>query len=200
MTVAEPALGRRPWSASLILLLAVGSAGCGDAARASSSPRTEGRRASLERALSDFRRGLPTPAELSGGERSRDALVRRFLAAVERQDTNDVRGMLVTRAEFAHLYYPTSPFAVRQQAGLWWFLNMENSRVGITRTFSRLGGKPLRYVSHHCRPPAADGANLTHDYCRVTFAVRGDTSTVRLFGSILERDGRYKFMGFGNDF
>lgn len=183
-----------------MLLLAVVSAGCGDAAQASSSPRTEGRRASLERALSDFRRGLPTPAELSGGERSRDALVRRFLAAVERQDTNDVRGMLMTRAEFAYLYYPTSPFAVRQQAGLWWFLNMENSRVGITRTFSRLGGKPLRYVSHHCRPPAADGANRTHDYCRVTFAVRGDTSTVRLFGSILERDGRYKFMGFGNDF
>lgn len=199
MTVAKPALRRRPWSASPILLLAVVSAGCGDAAQAPSSPRTEGR-ASLEQALSDFRRGLPTPTELSGGERGREALVRRFLAAVERQDTNDVRGMLMTRAEFAYLYYPTSPFAVRQQAGLWWFLNMENSRVGITRTFSRLGGKPLRYVSHHCRPPATDGANLTHDYCRVTFAVRGDTSTVRLFGSILERDGRYKFMGFGNDF
>jgi hypothetical protein len=106
----------------------------------------------------------------------------------------------MTRPEFAYLYYPTSPFAARQEAGLWWFLNRESSRVGITRTFARLGGQPLRYVGHRCRPPVEDGASLTHDYCEVTFAVRGDTSTIRLFGSILEHDGHYKFMGFGNDF
>jgi hypothetical protein len=195
---ASHATQRRRWRLLLGPFVALSLLGCGDDARAA-SPTGERQRA-LDEALASFRAGLPVVAELRGGENSREALVRRFIRAVQRTDTSDVRLMLMTRAEFAYLYYPTSPFATRQPAGLWWFLGMENSRTGITRVFARLGGRPLHYVAHRCPPATVDGPSRTHDRCEVTVDVSGDTLTARLFGSIIERDGSYKFMGYGSDF
>ncbi|HJU89522.1 MAG TPA: hypothetical protein VJ672_09025 [Gemmatimonadaceae bacterium] len=194
-------LGRRRHLIALLLFIAPIVVACGDRAEASSkSTAAHTATPSLEAGLAQFRRDLPVAVELRGGETSREALVRRFLTAVARNDTNDVRAMLMSRSEFAYLYYPTSPFATRQQAGLWWFLNIENSRTGITRAFARLAAQPLRYVGHECAASVPDGKSFTHDHCQVTFAVGRDTTTLRLFGSILEHGGRYKFMGYGNDF
>jgi hypothetical protein len=132
-------------------------------------------------------------------------LVRRFVRAVELRDTADVRAMLLSRAEFAYLYYPHSPFTRvphRQVAGLVWFLTRANSAKGITRVFDRLGARPLSLRGHRCdSPPRRQGPNLLWESCVVRL---GDGSQpareVRLFGSILERDGQLKFVSYANDF
>ncbi len=191
-------LGGRASSIARLAVLALGLWGCGRDARGADA--SADRQRALDSALTAFRAALPPTAALSHGEPTREALVRRFVSALARADTADMRHMLITRAEFAYLYYPTSPFATRQPAGLWWFMNIENSRTGITRLFDRLSGREMSYVGHRCPTSTAEGMNRTHDRCVVTIRVARDTITARLFGSILERDGRFKFMGYGNDF
>ncbi|MGZ8398693.1 MAG: hypothetical protein ACXWWN_06625, partial [Gemmatimonadales bacterium] len=60
-------------------------------------------------------------------------------------------------------------------------------------------GRALRYLGHTCISPRVEGKNRVHPSCelrRVTAA--GDTVAERLFGLILERDSRYKFVGYAN--
>src|SRR5262245_9032664 len=56
--------------------------------------------------IARFRAGLPPVASLSGGASSREALIRRFVTALETSDTAGLRNLLMSRAEFAWLYYP----------------------------------------------------------------------------------------------
>jgi hypothetical protein len=142
------------------------------------------------------------PGALSEGAESRAALVHAFVRAVERTATAAVRRMLLSRAEFAYLYYPTSAFAhqpTRMSPALLWFLTLQESEKGIGRLFTRRGGRPLGYVVSRCAPgPRAEGANRLWDHCTVT--LRGETKPERLFGTILERDGRFKFVSYKNEY
>lgn len=152
-----------------------------------------------------FREGIVAPDGLTGGAESRDALVRRFVRAVEAGDTAAVRAMIVSRAEFAYLYYPESEFARpprRTSPALLWFLTMEESEKGIGRLLARRGGWPLGFAGYACNPaPRAQGANRLWHGCRATLrdSEGGGTTEVRLFGPILERGGRFKFLSYQND-
>jgi hypothetical protein len=80
----------------------------------------------IEEEIRRFRADLPgAPAGLdAGASPSRDALVARFVQAVEALDTAAVRDMVVSRAEFAYLYYPFTRFAKLPQQlspALVWF-------------------------------------------------------------------------------
>jgi hypothetical protein len=158
----------------------------------------------LDEALRRFREGVAVVSRLSGGATSREALVRRFVRAVARRDTTSVREMVLSRAEFAYLYYPHSPFTRdphKQMAGLVWFLTQANSSKGITRAFERLGGQALRYREHRCNArPKTQGPNLLWEDCLVRLTHGGAQAEIRLFGSIIERDGRVKFVSYANDF
>jgi hypothetical protein len=158
----------------------------------------------LEEALRRFRVGLRVVKELSGGAPTREALVRRFVRAVEQRDTAAVRAMVLSRAEFAYLYYPDSPFTRQpheQMAGLVWFLTQSNSSKGITRAFDRLGGQPLGYRGHQCNVrPKRQGPNQLWENCVVRLGHGNSDAELRLFGSIIERDGRLKFVSYANDF
>jgi hypothetical protein len=158
----------------------------------------------LEEALRRFRVGLPVVKELSGGAPTRDALVRRFVRAVEQRDTAAVRAMVLSRAEFAYLYYPDSPFTRephKQMAGLVWFFTQANSSKGVTRAFNRLGGQPLAYRGHQCNVrPKRQGPNRLWEDCVVRLGQGNTDAELRLFGSIIERDGRLKFVSYANDF
>jgi hypothetical protein len=158
----------------------------------------------LEEALRRFRLGLPLVDGLSGGAPTRAALVRRFVRALGQRDTAAVRAMVLSRAEFAYLYYPQSPFTRephKQMAGLVWLFTEANSSKGITRAFERLGGRPLSYHGHRCAAqPSRQGPNLLWEICFVQFGDGSARSEVRLFGSIIERDGQSKFVSYANDF
>ncbi|HYH81182.1 MAG TPA: hypothetical protein VEX86_15370 [Longimicrobium sp.] len=151
-----------------------------------------------------FREGLEDPGELSGGAASREALVRALVRAVERADTAAVRGMILTRAEFAYLYYPSTEFTRpprRMSPALLWFLTLQESEKGIGRLFARRGGTELGYVSSACAPtPRVEGRNRLWDRCTVTLRGDGETRAERLFGTIVERGGRFKFVSYQNEY
>lgn len=157
--------------------------------------------------LRRFRAALPgdSAVALTGGSTSREALVRRFVRALSANDTADLKAMAVRGREFADLYYPESPYTrapYRQSPALAWSLIQNPSASGLTRLVRRLGGTPMRYVSHRCEPTAVhEGRNARHTGCLVRLVnAAGDTVTKRYFGSILERDGRFKFLSYTNQF
>ena len=159
---------------------------------------------SLAEGLRRFREGLPEVDELTGGASDRDSLIVRFVAAVERGDTATVRAMVVNRAEFAWLYYPISPYTrppTRQLPALRWFLMLHDSQNGITRVFNRYAGRPLGYVGHACESRAREESEFRFwDRCTITVREGGQAATHRLFGSIIELRGHYKFLSYNNDF
>ena len=195
-------------------LLAGGACASGDAApadtavartagHAAAAPARDAMDARLDSALARLRAGLLVPTALVGGERSRDALVRRFVRALETADTSDLRRMMLTRTEFAHLYYPGSAYTrrpTRQEADLVWFLHIQDSQKGVSRALARYGARPLGLVDYACAAePVRDGASALWHGCVLRVAPRGDTAAIRLFGPIIERGGQYKIHTFAND-
>lgn len=145
--------------------------------------------------------GGSTAAELQGGAQSRDELVRDFVRALEQHDSASLRAMVLTAGEFIDLYYPTSMYAqppYRQSPELRWFLMQENSNKGIGRLLQRYGGRPTGFQGYDCAATVQiEGQNHIHDRCTVAWSQR--PTTLRAFSTIIERDGRFKFMSYAND-
>lgn len=144
------------------------------------------------------------PERLKDGAATRDDLVDRFVGAVEAADTLALRDLLVTRAEFAYLYYPhtiyTRPPYELSPALLWFQIETGTSR-GFGRLMERWAGHPLEWSGYRCAPePQVEGDNRIWTDCRVELApAEGEASEIALFGSILERDGAFKFVSYSND-
>jgi hypothetical protein len=156
-----------------------------------------------EEALRRFREPLPMVSALDGAMPSRDSLVRRFVRAIEARDTSALRSIVMTRAEFAHLYFETSPHArppAQQPPALVWFLHTQNSVKGVSRALDRFGGRPLGFRGYTCAPaPRVEGANTVWDDCLLHLGSGRDTTSIRLFGGVIERDGRFKLLSYSND-
>lgn len=160
----------------------------------------------IEEELRRFRGDLKSaPTRFEGGAESRDALVARFVRAIASSDTSALRRMVMSRTEFAYLFYPSSPYTkppYRQAPGLNWMLLERESSAGLTRLLSRLGGQQLRLSDYDCPAPAEQqDANVLWPKCVVRVTTpNGEVVRGRLFGTIIERDGWWKFMSFANDF
>lgn len=177
-----------------------GATAAGDSTRVTSGA------VSIAESLRRFREGLTPVTAFSGAAPSRDSLVWRFARAVERRDTLAVREMTLSRAEFAYLYYPSTQY-VRRPYELapetLWFLSQQNSEKGIGRVLQRYGGRPLGLLDNRCpRAVTAQGENRLWEECVVRYRLAGVDSAEqrRLFGAIIERGGRYKFVSYANDF
>ena len=208
-----------PLSVPLLVLAALAACSGADAAVRGDVPGTTdanrdaasvGGAASLDAALDDFRDGLPVVTALQDAATDRDTLVHRFVRAVEQADTAALRAMVVSRAEFAYLYYPTSPYTrrpTRQNAALAWELLVMDSQKGLTRVLDRHGGRPLHLAGYSCAPAPQLQSDSTAVMpvrfwfdCTLRLAPPGaDTAEIRLFGPILERDGRFKLFSYSND-
>lgn len=151
-----------------------------------------------------FRIGLPEFTSLQGGEVSRQALVTHFITALAASDKITLGKLVLSRAEFAWLYFPNSRGATMPN-GLppqrRWDQITLRSEKGIGRALTRLGGKPLTLESFDCpNPPVTTGAQKLHDGCTVKLKLAdGTTFTGPLFGSIIEYAGRFKFVSYTND-
>lgn len=159
----------------------------------------------MDEALRRFREDVPVAPRLEGGASSRDELVERFMRAIQANDTASVRQMLVSQAEYAYLYFPTSSYMNKPYElapALAWFLNVQNSEKGITRVMRRLGGHDLAFKGYTCAEEAAEGENSFWRSCTVTYRDPLSESQVtrRIFGAIMERNGRHKFLSYANDF
>ena len=143
------------------------------------------------------------PTRFSGGATGRAALVKKFVQALERSDTTALAALVIDRAEFGYLIYPTSPNAAppyRQAPDLVWMARSASTDKSMTRLLSRFGGKALGYVGFTC-PDSVDhqGKNRVWSRCvvkRLTSA--GDTTRLRMFGAIVGREGRFKFLSLTN--
>jgi hypothetical protein len=157
-----------------------------------------------EVALERFRAGLPAPPpeSLSGGARSREALVRAFVRAVERADTAALRTLTLTRAEFAWLYYPTNPQGLPPYdlaPGLMWELLTLRGGRGLYHLLEQRAGRPLGYLGHSCdERVSVEGDNRVYGPCLVRRRDGGTVVEERLFGLVLERGGRFKFVSLAN--
>ena len=154
-------------------------------------------------ALERFRAGLDSLDTLAGGAPSRDALVRRFALALEGRDTAALRTMALTRQEFAWIYYPANPQGLPPYdlgPDLMWFMLVENSRKGLAHALEERGGRQLGFVGYSCDPrPSRERANTAWGPCVIRrVQAPGDTTAERLFGLIIERGGRFKFVSFAN--
>jgi len=161
----------------------------------------------IEEELRRFRAAIPgePPTALSGGAPSRDALVDRFLTALEAADTAAFRDMLLTRAEFAWLYYPHTRFTAppyELAPGLLWFQMENGTSRGFGRLLDRMGGRPAHAVGHACPSDArVERPNRVWEECVVRLRPPGaEPRDLRLFGSILERGGVFKFVSYSNGF
>lgn len=156
-------------------------------------------------ALRRFQASLTPVTALSGSIASRDTLVARFMSAIESGDTATLKGLLVSKAEYAFLYFPTSTY-VRKPYELppeiAWLLNEHNNLKGFARLARRLGGKSLGFRGHECGEAVTESENRFWRSCRVTYVdpATGLAVTRALFGSIIERAGHYKFLSYSNDF
>lgn len=146
--------------------------------------------------------GAPVDA-LQGGADSREALVARFAAAVAAGDTLALRRIAISPREFIDLVYPASPHTkapYRQSPSLTWQQIQLPSESGLRRLMERHGGRPMRISAVRCKPaPEQQGANRLHVGCVVEFASDAAAPrTGQLFGTILERSGRFKVLSFAN--
>jgi len=160
----------------------------------------------IEEHLRRFRLEVPEVTTLSGGEGSAEALVERFIRSVEQADTLDFGRMVMDLAEFGWLYYPHTQYTSRPYElapSLVWF-NMQNrSSRGLTRALDRYAGRTLYYTGFACPEEDVEmlGENRLHHYCTVLGRLPdGEEVEERVFGSIIERDGHFKFVSYSNEF
>jgi hypothetical protein len=153
--------------------------------------------------LARFRAGLPQVYELEGGADSRDALAEKVVAAIASRDTAVVRGLVLSRAEYAWLYYPATPQGRPpydlDPATLWLTLSAQSER-GVARAMERLGDRSVSFLGSSCQgTPSREGQNTVYGPCTVRLVVAPhDTSEGRLFGLVIERHGRWKLVSYAN--
>lgn len=164
--------------------------------------------------LRRFREGLIEPSTLTSGADNRESLTRTFLAAVSRQDTAALGRLLITRAEFAWLIFPKHRYAAppyELDPATFWMQLQAQSQTGFHRVLKRYGGKPIAFLGLTCQrdtlqiitPHPIRSTPMIWSPCQVRYRVQGtsdSTFTKRLFGSIVMREGRAKFLTYSNDF
>jgi hypothetical protein len=158
----------------------------------------------IEEEVRRFRASLQdSVAALDGGAASMDELVARFVAALEAKDPAGLGSLALTVEEFAYVYYPATRFTRRpyemSPALVWFQLENYGSR-GLSRALSRYGGRPLGATGYRCGDaPVVEGDNRIHGDCIID-RVRedGTAEALSLFGQVIERDGRFKFINYAN--
>lgn len=157
----------------------------------------------IDEELRRFRAELQPVDSLTGGADSRDELVRRFGAAVAAGDAAALRALAITVEEFAWLYYPhtryTRPPYELGPAIVWFQLENYGGR-GLSRLLNRYGRRPFSGTGHACSAePIVEERNTIWADCVIRYTdPNGHNAEASLFGAILERDGRFKFVSYAN--
>jgi hypothetical protein len=186
---------------SLLAAMAASSACSRSEARASAPTDTLH---TAEESLRRFREPLIPVDSLSPMFATREAVARAFVAGLVANDARFVARTLLTRAEFAWLYYPDNPISrppYELPAGIAWFELEGNSLAGLRHALATYGGRRIFFRRIDCRAePVIQGSNRLWNGCAVTVSVDGERDVpVRMFGSVLERGGRFKLVTAAND-
>jgi hypothetical protein len=142
------------------------------------------------------------PRRLENTHPSATALARAVLDAVARRDTDALRRLALNETEFRHHVWPQLP-AARPERNLpfsyvWADLH-QKSEQALRRTLTAYGGRRFELVDVRFSSVTDYAAYRVHR--EATFVVRGDggQSAVRVCGSLLEKDGKWKVFSYVND-
>lgn len=152
--------------------------------------------------IARFRAGTDEPRGFSGGAPNRESLVRRFLAAVSGRDRAGLEQLVLSRDEFAWLFFPDHPYArppYDLDPEIFWLQLQSQSLRGSSRVLARLGGKPLGLLSMTCQDDRFQSTGKTRVWtaCRVRYQSGSTSGDERLFGSIVGQGGQFKFLSLG---
>lgn len=158
----------------------------------------------LEEEIRRFTTLSPPHLSLSHGAHSREELVARWAAAVEARDSSSLTRLHITPNEFIGLYYPNSIYTsppYRQSPSLVWFRMVNSSSRGSTRVMQRHGGEPFHLRGVRCEESAIpSGSVRIWGPCLVERQVETTVREQRLFGSILEHNGQFKFLSYDSEY
>jgi len=159
----------------------------------------------IEEELRRFNAGLERPTSLSGGGASRMDLVDRFVRALVAGDTRTLRSLLISRAEFGYFVFPESPYSrppYKTKPGLIWMQLTSNSERGMVRMLDRLAHRRVYVSDLRCAAQVErEGSNrYWRDCTMLVNAGSGVSKRLQLFGKIIERDGRAKFVSYDTSF
>jgi hypothetical protein len=157
-----------------------------------------------EEELRRFREGLEEPDGLRGGSGSRDGLVETLIQSLEAADTAAVASLAIDQAEFAWFYFPHSIYTAppyELPPGLVWFQSQNRTSRGLTRLLRNYAGKSLYHSGYTCPDDGEPwgGGRIWHGCTVLGELPSGERVEERLFGSILEVDGRFKLVSFSNE-
>lgn len=157
----------------------------------------------IEAEVAEFRATLTEhPEQLSGGSASLDALIVAFVDAVNRGDAAALHELALSRAEFAYFHYPHTHYTrppYELSPALVWYRMSNRSAQGLTRILRTFEVAELRVEGVSCAAPDPWGTSVVHS-CTVSVRdANGELVDVQLFGPVLERDGRFKFLSLANE-
>lgn len=189
--------------------LALVTAGCGERAAEAGSPDQVPTAPgdsilAMDTMIARHQASLPHVTSLGDdAARSIEELVDRFVTAVRDSSTARLVAITLSEAEFAYLYFPTSIYArspYAQPPAVNWLLMEQNSLKGRDRLLREYGGRSIAVEGYDCVvQPLVEGSNRIHERCTLRLNIAGGSvANVRLFGSILERDGKFKLMSLAN--
>jgi hypothetical protein len=143
----------------------------------------------------------PAPTRLAGGERSTDELLRRYWTLLTLRDTLAMTPLVVSRGEYAYLYFP---FSREAAAGLppaaGWELILAQSGRGLTRALQQAAREPAAVLGTLCSDqPLIVGGGRLYGPCGVIVRRSRGVDTLWLAKSLLVRDGVHKFLGLQNE-
>jgi hypothetical protein len=138
---------------------------------------------------------------LPNSHESPEALSRAVLAAIEARDTDALRALALNKEEFTEHVWAELP-AARPERNLspsfvWGDLN-QKSNIMMRETLAAHGGNKYTLVSvRYLGETTAYNSYLVHRESELTVKdADGSERQVRLFGSVIEKDGRYKVFSY----
>lgn len=143
----------------------------------------------------------PVPQRLSGGAPSTDALIRRYWDLLVAKDTLAMTPLIVSRAEYAYLYFPESVEGANgMPPHIGWELILSQTGRGLTRALLAAGRGPATVLRTECSStPVRMGRSTVYGPCGVVVRRAGFEETIWLAKTLIERDGVHKLLGLQNE-
>jgi hypothetical protein len=139
-------------------------------------------------------------APLPNAHQSAEALARAVLTAIEKHDVDTLRALALTREQFAEHVWPELPAARPERnlsvAFVWGDLD-QKSNISLRQTLAAHGRKAYEFISISFLGTTEYKSYRVHRESELTVKdADGKERQMRVFGSVLEKDRRYKVFSY----